>query len=45
MLELQEMLVRGGYMDPNEALLGVSDNLEHRMERASQLFYDLVVNQ
>lgn len=45
MLELQEMLVRGGYMDPNEALLGVSDNIEHRMERASQLFYDLVVNQ
>lgn len=44
MLELQEMLVRGGYMDPNEALLGVADNIERRMERATELFYDLVVN-
>lgn len=44
MLELQEMLVRGGYLDPNEALLGISENIEHRMERATELFYDLVVN-
>lgn len=44
MLELQEMLVRGGYLDPNEALLGISEKIEHRMERATELFYDLVVN-
>jgi hypothetical protein len=28
MLELQELLVKGGYMGPEEALLGAADNME-----------------
>lgn len=45
MLELQELLVKGGYMGPEEALLGAADNMEQRMDRASNVFYDLVLNQ
>jgi hypothetical protein len=42
MLELQELLVKGGYLDPEEALKGVAETLEERMERASSVFYDMV---
>ena len=44
MLELQEMLVKGGYLDPHEALVGQHDSLERRMERASTVFYELALN-
>ena len=44
MLELQEMLVKGGYLDPHEALVGQHDSLERKMERASTVFYELALN-
>lgn len=44
MLELQEMLVKGGYLDPHEALVGQHDSIERRMERASSVFYELAIN-
>jgi hypothetical protein len=41
MLELEELLVRAGYIDPDEADLGKSDSAFcERMERASKIFYD-----
>lgn len=44
LLELQELLVKGGYLNPEEALLGKNESdFDSRMERASQVFYDLVL--
>jgi hypothetical protein len=36
--------VKGGYLGPEEALLGAADTTDTRMERASTVFYDLVLN-
>jgi hypothetical protein len=44
MLELQELLVKGGYINPEEALIGAKESIEDRMERASNIFYDFVTN-
>jgi hypothetical protein len=44
MLELQEMLVKGGYLDPHEALVGQHDSIERRMERASSVFYEMALS-
>lgn len=44
MLELQEMLVKGGYLDPHEALVGQHDSVERRMERASSVFYEMALS-
>lgn len=44
MLELQELLVKGGFMDPEEALLGAAETTEEKMERASSIFYDVALN-
>lgn len=44
MLELQELLVKGGYLEPEEALLGASESIDERMQRASSVFYDVVMN-
>jgi len=45
LLELQEMLVKGGYMDPDEANKALDrEPFESKMERASQVFYDYVLN-
>jgi len=38
------MLIKGGYLDPQEALFGQQDSLEKRMKRASSVFYDLALN-
>jgi hypothetical protein len=45
MLELQELLVRGGYIEPEEAE-SMSASLPHevRMDRAAQIFYEYVQN-
>ncbi|CDW84758.1 UNKNOWN [Stylonychia lemnae] len=44
-LELQELLVRAGYLDPEEALKHFSQEpFENRMERAASVFYDYVIN-
>ena len=45
-LELQELLVKGGYMEPSEAAASAlsSETFEDRMRRASDVFYDYVVN-
>jgi hypothetical protein len=43
MLELQELLVRAGYIDPDEAKkFSSSQPYEIRMERASRIFYEYV---
>lgn len=42
MLELQELLVKGGFVDPKEAIM-VTDKAE-RMERAVDVFYEYVLN-
>jgi hypothetical protein len=46
LLELQELLVKGGYLDPNEAAGSVLSNeaFDERMQRASDVFYDYVIN-
>jgi len=45
LLELQEMLVKGGYLDPEEASKHLANEpFENKMERAAQVFYDYVVN-
>ena len=43
------MLVKSGYLDPTEAMLGVPSNNDAevqdiKMERASQIFYDMMLN-
>lgn len=47
LLELQELLVKGGYMEPEEAVQWttlVQEPFDSRMNRASDVFYDYVVN-
>jgi hypothetical protein len=47
LLELQELLVKAGYVDPNEAAAVsalAAEPFEQRMQRASDVFYDYVVN-
>lgn len=47
MLELQELLVKGGYIEPEEALRNasiVNEPFKDRMERAAEVFYDYVLN-
>jgi hypothetical protein len=45
MLELQELLVKGGYIEPDEAVSALaSEPFDQRMQRASDIFYDYVVN-
>jgi hypothetical protein len=42
---LQELLVKGGYLDPEEASQVLShEPFEQRMQRAADVFYDYVVN-
>lgn len=45
MLELQELLVKGGFIDPQEALNAGPKSKEERMARAADVFYDMVLNQ
>ena len=43
MLELQELLVRAGYIDPEEAeKFSAEQPYEVRMERAARIFYEYV---
>jgi len=44
MLELQELLVKGGYIDPQEALTTGPKDKNERMARAADVFYDFVLN-
>lgn len=46
LLELQELLVKGGYLDPQEAADSALSNepFDQRMQRASDVFYDYVIN-
>ena len=47
LLELQELLVKGGYIEPDEASAVTalaSEPFDKRMQRASDIFYDYVVN-
>lgn len=45
LLELQELLVKGGYIDPEEANSFLSnESFDSRMQRASDVFYDYVQN-
>ena len=45
MLELQELLVKGGFIDPEEALKIPILDQKQKMERAVDVFYDFVLNQ
>lgn len=45
LLELQEMLVKGGYLEPAEASQHLAQEaFEDRMTRAADVFYDYVLN-
>lgn len=44
MLELEELLVKGGYLDPEETSAVINESFDERMQRASDVFYDYVVN-
>lgn len=45
MLELQELLVRAGYIDPEEAeKFSAEQPYEVRMDRAARIFYEYVQN-
>lgn len=47
LLELQELLVKGGYLDPEEAtaVMALSkEPFDQRMSRAADVFYDYVIN-
>jgi hypothetical protein len=44
MLELQELLVVGGFITPTEALTTSKMVDKHRMKRAVAVFYDFVLN-
>lgn len=46
LLELQELLVKGGYMEPEEAASSALSHepFDQRMQRAADVFYDYVVN-
>lgn len=42
-LELQEMLVKAGYLDPEEAQKHLAqESFENKMDRAANVFYDYV---
>ena len=44
-LELQEMLVKAGYLDPEEAQKHLAqESFENKMDRAANVFYDYVQN-
>lgn len=45
MLELQELLVKGGFIDPQEALEIPRMSKNEKMARAANVFYDFVLNQ
>jgi hypothetical protein len=42
-LELQELLVKGGYLNPEEALEGADESIDVQMQRASEVFHDIVL--
>ena len=47
LLELEEMLVKGGYLEPEEAFghkVMSKEPVDQRMQRAADVFYDYVVN-
>jgi len=45
MLELQELLVKGGYLNPEEAeQMLATQPYDARMDRASEIFYEYVQN-
>lgn len=45
LLELQELLVKGGFVEPDEATAILSNEpFDQRMSRAADVFYDYVVN-
>lgn len=44
LLELEELLVKGGYLEPEEASVLFNEPLDERMQRAADVFYDYVVN-
>lgn len=46
LLELQELLVKGGYLEPEEASASIlsQEPFDQRMQRAADVFYDYVVN-
>jgi len=45
-MELEELLVRGGYIDPEEVLASdmIPETQEQKMDRAAQVFYQHVSN-
>lgn len=45
MLELQELLVKGGFLEPEEALRPPEGGQAEKMARAVDVFYDLVLSQ
>ena len=34
--------MKGGYIDPDEALQGLNESMDSRMERAASVFYDYI---
>jgi hypothetical protein len=44
MLELQELLVKGGFIDPQEAISIPQLDQNEKMARAANVFYDLILN-
>ena len=44
LLELEELLVKGGYLDPEETSALIHEPFDQRMQRAADVFYDYVVN-
>lgn len=44
MLELEELLVKGGYIEPEETSALINEPFDQRMQRAADVFYDYVVN-
>ena len=44
LLELEELLVKGGYLEPEETSAILNEPFDQRMQRAADVFYDYVVN-
>lgn len=44
LLELEELLVKGGYIEPEETSALINEPFDQRMQRAADVFYDYVVN-
>jgi hypothetical protein len=44
LLELQELLVKGGFIEPEETSALSQEPFDSRMQRAADVFYDYVVN-